>query len=328
MDSPHLRLLDALRENRSRWLPARELALRVDVPLAELKASLHHLTSNGYRIEAHPQLGYRLLGEPERLVAIGLRPDRPTAGIPSRVIIEETVESTMDVAWALAARGDPHGTTVFAEAQTHGRGRLGRTWAGGKGKSLMFSLVVRPAGDGDAGHLLVTIAAVAAAGTLRRVSSVPAQIKWPNDIVVHGKKLGGVLLEHKPATSPDTWVLGIGLNVNQVPADFPPELAPHATSVMIETGSAASRELLGRELLAELGIWYSTFERKDLQLIESAWTKLSSTLGKRVMIEERGQNYTGRVVGLSPLEGLLVQLAPGGLRSFRSEQLSLQVLPD
>ena len=328
MDSSHLRLLDALRENRSRWLPARDLADRLEVSRAKLKAALHSLASSGYEIEAHPQLGYRLLVEPEHLIAKELFPERPTGGIPSEIIVEESVESTMDSVWALAARGAPHGTTVFAEEQTQGRGRLGREWAGGHGKGLMFSTLLRSAGESGAGHLLVTAAAIAAARTLQGTCCLPAQIKWPNDIVIYGKKLCGILLERRPATSHDAWVLGIGLNINQTDEDFPPEVIPQATSIRMETGSPASRELLGRELLAELGVWYGVFERNDLHLIETSWMNFSSTIGERVEIDEGGKTYAGRVVGLSPLQGLLVQLAPGGLRSFRSEQLSLRVLAD
>lgn len=328
MDSCHLRLLDALRENRSRWLPARDLADRLEVGPAKLRASLLLLTSSGYEIEAHPQLGYKLLAEPEHLIAKELFPKQPTAGIPSRIIVEESVASTMDSVWAMAARGAPHGTTVFADQQTQGRGRMGREWAGGRGKGLMFSTLLRSAAEPGAGHLLVIAAAIATAGTVRRTCNLPAQIKWPNDIVIYGKKLGGILLERKPAVSHDAWVLGIGLNINQTEEDFPPEVMPQATSVRIETGSPVAREILGRELLAELGVWYGVFERKDLHLMETSWTKLSSTLGERVEIDEGGKTYAGRVVGLSPIEGLLVQLAPGGLRSFRPEQLSLRVIPD
>jgi len=328
VDSPHLRVLDALRDNRSRWLHARDLALRLDVSQSQLEASLRSLTSDGCQIESHPQLGYRLVSEPGRLVASCLRPEQRTGGIPSEIIIEDSVESTMDSAWALASQGAPHGTAIFAEEQSRGRGRMGRKWVGCRGKALTFSVILRSEEEGDAGHLLVTVAAVAVAGAVRRACGPAAQIKWPNDVVIRERKLGGVLLERRPAAARDTWVLGIGINVNQTPEDFPPALVSHATSIRIECGSPASREFLGRELLAELGVWYGVFERKDLNLVERSWTELSSTMGRRILIREGAKTYSGRVVGLSPLHGLLVQLAPGGLRTFRSEQLSIQVLPD
>ncbi len=328
MNSPHLKLLDTLRQRRDGWLSADQLSGKLRFAPVQLRAAIRLLTDRGYEIEAHPQLGYRLIAEPERLIAKDLAPQHPIAGIGSRVLLEEVTESTMDSAWELATRGAPHGTTIFAEDQTRGRGRLGRTWTASPGRSLLFSVVLRPKDGSASPHLIVTAAAVALAKVVRRTANLPAQIEWPNDIILDGKKTGGLLLETRPALSPEVWILGVGLNVNQTLADFPPELVPSATSLRIAAGRPLDRTALAGAALDELGGWYEAFERKDLHLIESAWTELSYTLGRTVKIAEGETTYTGRVLGLSPLEGLLVQLTKGGLKTFPPERASLRLESD
>ena len=118
------------------------------------------------------------------------------------------------------------------------------------------------------------------------------------------------------------------MNVNQSASDFPPELAQSATSLRIELGSAVPREILARELVASLGTWFEVFLNDDFALLETTWCKLSSSLGRRVRIDEGTKKHTGRVVGLSPTEGLVVQLSHGGLRTFRPERISIQPQAD
>jgi BirA family biotin operon repressor/biotin-[acetyl-CoA-carboxylase] ligase len=335
------RLVNELRESRDRWVQAGYLSSRLDVPPGHIKSALDRLVSSGYEIEAHPQLGYRLISEPAALLPEQLFPEHVTAGIPSEILVEDTVASTMDRIWDAASKPPRHGLVLFAEEQTAGRGRLGRRWIGTRGKSLLFSVAFHSRKGARAAHLLLTAASIAAAEAIRQATRLPVQIKWPNDLVVYEKKLGGLLLEHRPtvsspavvaratvAESAEAWVLGVGLNINHSATDFPPELAQSATSLRIELGSAVPRDALARELLASLGTWFEVFLNDDLALLEATWCKLSSSLGRRVRIEEGNKRHTGRVVGLSPTQGLVVQLSNGGLRTFRPERISIQPQAD
>ena len=158
----------------------------------------------------------------------------------------QIVRSTNDLALQLAREGAPEGTLVLAEAQTGGRGRWGRRWLSPEGKGIWASLILRP--EDDPGGTLAVGVASGIAEALRDRTGVDAEVKWPNDVVVGGRKLAGVLVER----GGEAYVVGFGVNVLQAKEDFPPELRDRATSLLLETGRAWDREELLWGILEEV----------------------------------------------------------------------------
>jgi len=215
------------------------------------------------------------------------------------------VESTQAVAFTLAARGAADRTVVLAEAQTAGRGRRGRTWYDEPGASLLMSVILRPRLEPPQLPTLSLAAGVAVAEALARVTGLDARVKWPNDLLVGGRKLAGILLESRLTPAPLV-VLGIGINLAQ--RAFPPDLADRATSVRLATGRTVDREALLRAVLESLDTWRGHLETDGWEPVRERWRSLADTLGRRVTVE----GVTGVAVDLDE-DGALI-LADGDQR--------------
>jgi BirA family biotin operon repressor/biotin-[acetyl-CoA-carboxylase] ligase len=249
-------------------------------------------------------------------VAEALEPVRFGAGAP-QVLYFASVTSTNDVAARLADRGAPDGTTVVAELQTAGRGRLGRAWYSPPGAGLYASVVLRPEigpgsisdpGGRDRSSLsLVTLAAgVALAEAVRRCTHLPVEIEWPNDLVVGCRKLAGILTEASGSDGIDYLILGFGINLR--PAAYPPGLADRATSIEVELGRAVERGRLLAECLASLAAWNDALRAGETECILERWQSLApSSRGARVEWAAQAGIASGVTEGIDRDGGLLVR---------------------
>jgi len=222
---------------------------------------------------------------------------------PAAIVRLDTVDSTQSVAFGLAERGAADRTVVVADQQLAGRGRHGRIWRAPAGTSLLASIIVRPRLSQALLPTLSPMTAVATAEALRRVAPVAARVKWPNDVLVGGKKIAGILLESRAPVI----IIGIGVNLGQ--REFPPELAGHATSVALETGCAPDRETMLAALLEEFDAWRVRFEREGFGAVREQWRMLSDTLGRHVTLD----GVTGIAVDLD-VDGALLIDAGGTVR--------------
>jgi len=220
----------------------------------------------------------------------------------------DEVESTNDEAHRLAEAGALHGEVVVADFQTRGRGRRGRSWVAPRGKALTFSVVLRPAIAPARAPEITIAAAVAAAEAAREMGAGSARIKWPNDVECKGRKIAGLLTELR--AEPDRVrhaVLGVGVNVSLQMHDFPEELRPVATSLLLESGERQPRPLVCARLLEHVEEWLSLHETEGFGPVADRWRELSSTLGRRV-----------RITGADPIEGDAVDLAEDGALLVRA----------
>lgn len=224
---------------------------------------------------------------------------RVTGTAPRTVRRVGTVGSTQEAAFALAADGAGDGTAVVAEAQTAGRGRRGRRWHAEPGAGLLLSIVARTPLAPSVRPLLSYAAAVAVVETLRRVAGLEARVKWPNDVLIGGRKVAGILLEARDGVV----VIGIGLNVRQ--ERFPPDLTGRATSVALETGRVPDREALLEALLEEVDRWRGRLEHEGFEPVRARWCAASDTLGRRVRVD----GAAGTAVDLDATGALVVHAA-------------------
>ena len=233
----------------------------------------------------------------------------PPAAPAARVVHHvATVDSTQEAVFALASAGAPDGAAVVADTQTAGRGRRGRRWHDEAGTSLLVSVLLRPALPPSLRPLLSYAASLAVVGTLGTLG-LEARVKWPNDVLVAGRKVAGILLEAREGVV----VVGVGLNVNQ--QRFPPELAARATSVALQTGRAADRGVLLATLLDELDRWRARLEQEGFAPVRERWRAVSDTLGRGVRVDD----VAGVAVDLDAAGALVVDAAGGRRRVVAGE---------
>ena len=219
--------------------------------------------------------------------------------------------STNTEARRLAEAGAPGGTVVLADAQSAGRGRRGRSWHSPPGKGIYFSILLRPPEADPAAAAPLTLAAAAsAARKLRECSGVQVSVKWPNDLLIGGKKMGGILTEGRTGGQALLYiVLGIGLNINHRAEDFPAELRGSATSLYLESGIAFERTALFLDLLKDLRRSLELFFKEGFAPFQPLWKEFSATLGSEVKLAGAGQGeiVEGKAVDLDAEGALLIE---------------------
>ncbi len=239
--------------------------------------------------------------------------------IGQRVIYYPQLTSTMDVARQEAQRGATEGTVVIADEQTAGRGRLKRVWLSPKG-SIALSIILYP----DVLHLpyLIMLASLAAVHTIEKVADLKPQVKWPNDVLINGKKVCGILIESNVQKNKAAYaIIGIGINVNLRPSDFP-EISPIATSLADELGAEVSRLDLVRQLLVEIEKLYTTLP--DGELIYQEWRDKLMTLGRRVQVKSGKATLEGIAESVARDGSLLLRHSNGNLTKILAGDVSLR----
>jgi len=243
-----------------------------------------------------------------------------TKRIGRKILVYNRTSSTNDIAAEYAKNKKNDGLVIFAEEQTAGRGRAGTKWHSGRTDSILCSIVLTDCKCNA--ELLSLTCAVAVADGLGKIGGTEAKIKWPNDIILNGKKAAGILLESKIDNDGNTYIIGIGINCHQRQDSFPVELQPIATSIDIESHSISDRISLAKRLLTSLDHWLEVAEKNSKKLTDQ-WRKLSIQLGHRVTLLFDGTKFAGNCIGIDPEKGLILQLDTGGPRFFNAAHTTI-----
>ncbi len=302
-------ILGLLADAPDDYLAADALCGKLGLTQPAMFRQIDSLRAKGYRIDLRHARGYRLIAVPDRLTELEIGPLLSTNDIGRVVCAFEEVVSTNDIARQLAEDGAPHGTLVIAESQTHGRGRHGRRWVSRAGENLTFSLVLRPELSPNRAAETTLVAAVAAVAELR-AAGFDAAVKWPNDLLVNGRKVGGFLCEMSAEEGRLRFlVLGVGINVNAT--EFSPELESRATSLRLARGEPIPRALLLAAILGSLEGWLDVHGTEGFGPIRERTREWSATLGQQVRIDEAGRVVAGLAVDIDESGALLVRNAAG-----------------
>lgn len=253
-----------------------------------------------------------------------IRANLRTRRIGRKVLVYDRTASTNDIAAEYARNPDNDGLVVFAEEQTAGRGRSGAAWYSAHGDSLLFSTVLIDSRVKS--ELLPLTCAVAVADALGQVGDHQAGIKWPNDILLNGRKVGGILVESRQTGKHTAHIIGIGINCHQSVKAFPPELRQTATSLDLTGGTRGHRIPLARRVLTSLDHWLDVAEQ-DSKQVTDAWSRLSTQLHQRVTLSYNGKRFTGNCIGADPEKGLILQLDRGGIRMFHAAHTHIVSTP-
>lgn len=303
------KILTLLRQNRGQFISGQAVSMQLNISRAAVWKHIHFLRERGYIIHAIPRRGYRLFSVPDLLIPGEIKHGLNTTSFGREIICFKSLDSTNREVYSLAEKGAPEGTVVIAEEQTDGRGRRGRSWHSASQKGLWFSVLLRPVEKSpvEMAPLTAVAAAVIAAG-LRKTAGLPVSVKWPNDLFINGRKTGGILAEIK--TEPEQVcfvVVGIGLNINHVAADFPPELSATATSFMIEANRCFNRADICRVLLQELEEGYNLFIREGFAPFYDLWKNHNITLGRQVSVRLGNKNVCGLASDIDKEGALIIE---------------------
>jgi BirA family biotin operon repressor/biotin-[acetyl-CoA-carboxylase] ligase len=319
------KILSGLRENPD-GVSGAELAEQLKISRAAIWSRIEELRRLDYDIEASPHFGYRLISSPDALHADDLLARLGRTKVIGRDIqVFEQTTSTNDVMEKIARDGVKEGVVVFAESQTKGRGRLGRKWISPERKGLWFSVLLRP----DLRPQETTQLTVASATALRRAieseTGLKAEIKWPNDILIGGKKVAGILTELSAELDRVKHViLGIGIDVNLDAGEFPPELKKTATSLKIKTGEIISRAELAAVILRELDFDYSRICADKFAAVADEWEENCATIGKNVTVQIGERKIRGRAESLDDDGALLLRTEHGHLERITGGDVTLE----
>ncbi len=278
---------------------------------------IRNLRQAGYQIEAIPSRGYQLQQSPDVLMPEAIQSGLDCQLVGSRIISLEEADSTNLQASRLGDEGADDGLVVIADRQSSGKGRMGRQWESPGGVNLYASILLRPPVMPFEAPKLTFLSAVAVCRAIKNCTALQPTVKWPNDILLNGAKVAGLLNEMSSETDQVHYVvLGIGVNLNMRAEQFPDDLRYPATSLAIASGKVVSRLAFTRSLLQELDALYQLYLEEGSAPVFTAWTELCDLTGKRVQVDCNNLLIEGTMVGLGDDGALLVRTSAGKIESI------------
>lgn len=323
-------ILKMLREAGEDYVSGQSLCDYLGVSRQAVWKNIKQLKEYGYEIESVSSKGYRLVARPDKLYGPEMESYLPSDGFCKRIECHDCIDSTNIRAKQLAEAGEPEGTLVVADQQTAGRGRRGRGWLADPGVGIWMSLILRPKLEPAQLSGITLIAALAVNRAIREISGAESQIKWPNDIVLGGKKLCGILTEVSSEMNYIHYaVTGIGINVNTV--QFPEEMQEIATSLYLETGCHVDRTALIGRFAAVYGDYYEQYiQDGNLGAFVEEYNQMLVNIDQQVtvyhgMVEEAdpSQIETGIARGINADGALLVEV-DGDCKAIVSGEVSVR----
>jgi BirA family biotin operon repressor/biotin-[acetyl-CoA-carboxylase] ligase len=301
------RILDMLRDRQER-LSGAEISRILGISRSAIWKHISVLRREGYQIEAKRASGYQLIAVPAHLTAWEIQAGMGTEQFGKKIHAFLNVDSTNTIAFRLALNSAHEGEVVVAESQAAGKGRVGRRWESPPGVNCYLSIILRPSFPPNKMPLITLMTAVACAEAIKEVTGLLPPIKWPNDLLVDGKKLGGILTEADMEMDRINFVVvGIGINVNMPRSSLPPSIRDTATSLQEVLGREVSRIALIQALLRKFELWYKRFKEGRGEEIKRRWEELSQVWGKEVEVDFMGEQVRGKALTIDADGALLVQ---------------------
>jgi len=291
------------------YVSGEDLSKTLGISRTAIWKHIETLREEGYDIAASPHLGYKLISVPDRLTEIELKWQLNTDIIGKKIYSYKEIDSTNDAASKLASSGEKEGSVVIAEYQTKGRGRLGRKWVSPKGKGAYLSIILRPDILPREISVITLLSSLAIAKAIREALDLPSFIKWPNDVLIEGRKICGILTELNGEQDKINFVIiGVGININTKK-----ELLPEgASSLSIEKGKDISRVDFTKTLFKSFDRYYKIFNEGKISEIIREYKELSSVLNTDIQVNSHNQLVTGHAIDIDE-EGALILRMDSGL---------------
>jgi len=318
------KILAMLKENEDTFVSGQLISEILGVSRASIWKHINKLKEEGYVIESISKNGYKLVSCPDLLVQQEINTYLNTNYIGRNIVYFDSIDSTNTKAKEIASMDIIDGTVVISEEQTAGRGRVGRQWISPKYKGIWMSIILKPDMEPSNASNITLIAAAAVTMALKDFD-VDVQIKWPNDIILNNKKLGGILTEMSSELNLIEYIIiGIGINVNNSEEDFSDTLEAIATSLKIETADNFNRQKLLGSILNHFEILYEEYIlESNLTSTLQVCKKNSILLGKEIQLYHKGVLITATAVDISDEGLLIIQHKDGSIEKIISGEVSM-----
>jgi BirA family transcriptional regulator, biotin operon repressor / biotin---[acetyl-CoA-carboxylase] ligase len=305
MQSIRKKLIQAFSESNGEFLSGQSLADIAGCSRTAIWKHIEELRKEGFVLEAVRKKGYRIVNTPDIVTENKIRLGLQTSTLGQVIHYEESVPSTQKIAHDLASNGAVEGTLVIADEQTAGRGRLMREWHSSLGNGVWMSLILKPHLPPQKAPQFTLITAVAVVQAIEEVTELQPQIKWPNDILINGKKVTGILTELQAESDKiNSIIIGIGMNVNHSIDHFPDEIQAIATSLAIEQGAQLSRAKVVQTILERMESLYTLYMKEGFTPIKLLWESYAVSIGKRIRARTINGTIEGTALGITA-EGVL-----------------------
>lgn len=306
-------ILRLFREAGSGFVSGEMISRELHISRTAVWKHINGLRDAGYKVEAIPSRGYHLLSSPDVLSLDEVRHMLSATRIGRQLVCLPETSSTNADAFRLAEGGAEEGTVVIADAQSGGKGRRGRVWESPAGVNLYCSVVLRPAIMPHEAPQLTFLSAVAVARAIEGTTALKPEIKWPNDVLIKGRKVAGLLNEMSAETDGINFViLGIGVNLNMTAAQFPRDVRTPATSLLLEQGRPVNRVQFAVAMLGELDRLYADFLRHGFGPVRDEWQQRCNANGREVVVSDGGvDTVRGMFHGIDGDGALLVRCPDG-----------------
>lgn len=307
------------------FISGEEISKQLNCSRTAVWKHIKELKNNGYEIESVPKKGYRILSRPDRISEDEIKHHLNTKQLGQRIRYFESVTSTQEIAHRVALEEDAsEGEIIIAEEQLNGKGRLGRTWYSPKGTGIWMSIILRPQIPPHHAPQLTLLAAVSVVNAIQRVTGIHADIKWPNDILVNGKKVVGILTElQAEADRVKTVIIGLGINVNTEQSFFPTILREKASSLRIENGNKVNRAILVRAILEEMEKLYYSYLDEGFLVIKTLWEGFAASIGKTITARTLKGELVGVAKGITDEGSLLLETSDGQIHNLYSADIDI-----
>ncbi|MDD3845539.1 MAG: biotin--[acetyl-CoA-carboxylase] ligase [Syntrophorhabdaceae bacterium] len=304
-------LSEVLRHLRdaSGFISGDHIAGRLGVSRTAVWKYMNQLERYGYDIDKSKGKGYRLIDTPDRLYGWEIDRYRSAGSIGSKIIHKDKLDSTNVFAFKQALAGEAEGVCVVAEAQEKGKGRLGRQWSSPQGKNIYLSVILRPSIHPSLVYPITFLSSLAVSDTIGELTGIKATLKWPNDVLVEGRKISGTLIELSTEADMVRFVvIGIGLNVNMGPEDMDKDIKAKATSLLMETKKIYERPRVCGILLSNLERYYGLFKKDGARAICDIWEERAQIRGKHLEINQMGEVFIGTARGIDRDGAILLDI--------------------
>lgn len=310
--APREKILALFKQTDDGFVSGERVSEELGISRSAVWKHIRSLRQAGYEIKAVPSRGYQLLKAPDALVPEAIQSELGCRVVGASIRCFDETDSTNVQAARLGDDGGEDGLVVIADRQSAGKGRMGRQWESPSGVNLYASILLRPSILPFEAPKLTFLSAVAVCQAIRDLTGLPASVKWPNDVLVDGAKVAGLLNEMSSETDQVNYVvLGIGVNLNMQAEQFPKDLRYPATSLAIACGAPVSRLDFTRALLQEVDRLYTLYLTVGSEPILSAWTELCEMTGSKVQVDCNDVRIEGVMTGLGEDGALLVRTAAG-----------------
>lgn len=317
-------LLEVFSDHEGKYVSGQKISEQLGCSRTAVWKHIENLRHEGYELEAVPRKGYRIINKPDKITENEIRLGLKTTSIGSYVHYEDSVHSTQKIAHKLANEGAPEGTVVVADEQKIGRGRLDRSWFSPKSTGIWMSIVLRPEIPPQQSPQLTLLVAVSVVRGIFKATGIDCQIKWPNDVLINGRKVVGILTELQSESDRiNAVIIGIGVNVNQQSSHFPKELREKATSLAIEKGERINRANIIQAIFKELEDLYIDYLKEGFSVVKMLWESHAISIGKQITAKTLKGTIQGKAIGITDDGVLMLEDEMGQLHYIYSADIEI-----